>query len=196
MRLAAPKPRASPMKIYTRSGDQGSTSLLGGARVAKCDLRIGATGTLDELNAMLGFVRSAGLSSDFDKILGLLQNRMFDLGAELANPRAGEQGTSLLWEKNVAELESLIDSQEEALPELKSFILPGGSQAGSVLHLARCICRRAEREIVALSQESAVDGAILKYVNRASDLLFVLARAVNASEGADEVLWEKGLGTG
>ncbi len=178
------------MKIYTRSGDQGSTSLFGGGRVSKCDLRIGAYGTLDELNATLGVARSVGVPAQIDEILYLLQNRIFDLGAELANPKAGDREAGLLQDSDVGELELLIDSLEETLPGLKNFILPGGTPGAAALHLARCVCRRAEREIVALSQASAVRDTVIKYVNRTSDLLFVLARVANAAEEVADVAWK------
>jgi len=179
------------MKIYTYTGDQGSTSLFGGGRVAKCDLRICACGTVDELNAALGVARSMGGAPRVDDILRLLQNRMFDLGAELASPEAKDRGTQFLQDADVAELESFIDSLEEGLPELKAFVLPGGSQAASFLHLSRSVCRRAEREMVALAQVAPLRDTLLKYVNRVSDLLFVLARTANAEAGVDDVPWEK-----
>ena len=177
------------MKIYTRTGDLGSTSLFGGLRVSKADLRISAYGTLDELNATLGVARSAGVAVPIDKILQRLQNQIFDLGAELANPKAVGRGAALLQDSDVEALETLIDSQEEGLTELKNFILPGGTPGAAALHLARCVCRRAEREIVALSQTSEVRDTVIKYVNRTSDLLFVLARASNAASGVADVAW-------
>jgi len=184
------------MKIYTRTGDQGSTALFGGSRVGKNDIRICAIGALDELNAALGVARSLGVSRRVDGVLELLQNRMFDLGAELASPQADVRGTQFLQahflqDEDVAELESAIDMFEEDLPELKAFILPGGTQAASTLHLARGVCRRAEREIVALAETAAVRDMTIKYVNRASDLLFVLARAANAEASVADVPWEK-----
>jgi len=179
------------MKIYTRTGDEGSTALFGGGRVAKCDLRICACGALDELNATLGAARSMGVSPRVDDILKLLQNRMFDLGAELASPQAEDRGTQFLQDADVAELESFIDLLEEGLPELKAFILPGGSQGASFLHLARSACRRAERDMVALAQTVSLRDTLIKYVNRASDLLFVLARVANTEAEVDDVPWEK-----
>ncbi|MCA9229929.1 MAG: cob(I)yrinic acid a,c-diamide adenosyltransferase [Planctomycetales bacterium] len=179
------------MKIYTRSGDQGLTSLFGGGRVTKCDARIEAYGTIDELNATLGVARSLGVSPPIDEILHLLQNQLFDLGAELANPRAADQPAGLLQDNDVAQLEAFIDSSEADLPELKNFILPGGATGASLLHLARCVCRRAEREIVALSQVAPVRETVIKYMNRTGDLLFVLARAANAAVGVDDTLWQK-----
>ena len=160
--------------------------------MAKCDVRICAYGTIDEVNAILGMARSLGIAPRFDHILQLLQHQMFELGAELASPQADDQATQFLQEEDVVQLESLIDSLEETLPELKSFILPGGSQAAAILHLARCLYRRAEREIVALSREAPVRPAVLKYVNRVSDLLFVLARSLNAEEGVGDVPWKQG----
>jgi len=159
--------------------------------VAKCDLRICACGAVDELNAALGAARSMGGSPRVDDILKLLQNRMFDLGAELASPEAKDRGTQFLQDADVAELESFIDSLEEGLPELKAFILPGGSPAASFLHLSRSVCRRAEREMVALAQVAPLRDTLLKYVNRASDLLFVLARTANAEARVNDVPWEK-----
>jgi len=179
------------MKIYTRTGDQGSTALFGGGRVPKNDVRICAYGTIDELNATLGVVRSMGVSAHVDGVLKMLQNHMFDLGAELASPEADERGTQFLQEADVTKLESLIDSLEEDLAQLKTFLLPGGCQAASFLHLSRCVCRRGEREMIALSQVAPLRETLLKYVNRASDLLFVLARSVNAEYGVDDVPWEK-----
>lgn len=179
------------MKIYTRAGDQGSTALFGGAKVAKCDVRISAYGTIDELNAVLGLARAGDVPPQIDRVLLQLQNQLFDLGAELASPQAEDRGTERIQEDNVLALEKLIDTFEEDLPVLTSFILPGGSQTAATLHLARCVCRRAEREIVALSQEASLRETVLKYVNRVSDLLFVLARAANASAGVSDVAWTR-----
>jgi cob(I)alamin adenosyltransferase len=179
------------MKIYTRTGDQGDTGLFGGGRVSKTDARIGTCGTIDEFNATLGLARAAGLPSQLDEILLLLQNRMFDLGAEITSPDAESRETELLQQTDVNNLEGLIDSIDERLPTLSFFILPGGTQAAATLHLARCVCRRAERELVALSQQVPVREIVLSYVNRVSDLLFVMARAANAEAGVDDVRWEK-----
>jgi len=179
------------MKIYTKQGDDGSTALFGGERVIKCDQRLRAYGTVDELNAALGMARSKGLSPRHDRILAVLQNRMFDLGAELATPDAANRGTNFLEESDVTEIETWIDSLEENLSELKSFILPGGTPAAAELHLARCICRRAEREVIALNQAASLRETILHYINRVGDLLFVLARAVNHENGVSDVVWSK-----
>jgi len=189
------------MKIYTRTGDQGSTSLFGNTRVVKCDLRISAYGTLDELNAMLGVARSEGLPQRCEALVLRLQNQLFDLGAELATLDPVERGTAILQPEDIAEQEAIIDELEQALAPLTSFILPGGTKAAATLHLARCVCRRAEREIVALSQqclaqqclaqEAQIRAIVLEFVNRTSDLLFVLARTANAAAGTDDTPWTK-----
>jgi cob(I)alamin adenosyltransferase len=179
------------MKIYTRTGDDGSTGLYGGGRVAKCDPRIEAFGTVDELNAQLGLVRAAGLPEWIDVILEALQNRMFDLGAELATPNAAEHGTNYLLASDVAQVETWIDELEARLSPLQTFILPGGSPSAALLHLARCVCRRAERQVVALAQVSPVRELVIRYLNRVGDLLFVLARSVNQELGHPDVAWQK-----
>ena len=179
------------MKIYTRAGDHGTTALFGGGKVSKSEFRICAYGTLDELNALLGLVRSGEVPQAIDEVLSLLQNQLFDLGAELANPNSAGQADDLLQENDVVALEHVIDRFEADLPELRTFILPGGSPAAAALHLARCVCRRAEREIVALGEEATVRETVLKYVNRVSDLLFVLARSANAAAGVKDVSWSK-----
>ncbi len=179
------------MKIYTRTGDDGTTGLFGTERVLKCDRRLDAYGTLDELNALLGIVRADGVSPRLDAVLERLQNQLFDLGAELATPDAEKKNMQLIDEKDVADWEATIDSFENDLPKLQTFILPGGSRAAAMLHLARCVCRRGEREIVGLSQEAEVRELALKFINRTSDLLFVLARAANAEAGGEDVPWQK-----
>ncbi|TWU22612.1 cob(I)yrinic acid a,c-diamide adenosyltransferase [Bythopirellula polymerisocia] len=179
------------MKIYTKTGDDGSTSLYGGIRVSKTDARIEACGAVDELNALLGVVRVNGPSPSIDPILAHLQNQLFDLGAELATPDASAKGTDYLQDSDVAQLEAWIDQLDPALPMLKTFILPGGSSAGAWLHLARSVCRRAERKLVALDQKSPLRRMVLLYVNRLGDLLFVLARTANAESGTADVPWQK-----
>jgi cob(I)alamin adenosyltransferase len=179
------------MKIYTRGGDQGSTSLVGQQRVLKSDLRIHAYGTIDELNALLGMARSEGLPSRCDSLVLQLQNRLFDLGAELATPDPSQRGTDLLRAEDVAEQEAAIDALEAELEPLTAFILPGGTQGAAALHLARCVCRRAEREIVELSTQAEIRKIVLEFVNRTSDLLFVLARFANFQGGVPDVLWTK-----
>lgn len=179
------------MKIYTRSGDDGTTGLYGGGRVAKCDRRIEAIGAVDELNAQLGVVRAIGLSAVHDAVLGVLQNQMFDLGAELASPDAAGLGTGSLQDTHVGQIEEWIDQFEAALTPLKTFILPGGTLAAAALHVARSICRRAERQMVALGQTGDVRVTALKYVNRVGDLLFVMARTANAQSGQPDIAWGK-----
>jgi cob(I)alamin adenosyltransferase len=182
------------MKIYTRSGDDGSTGLYGGGRVAKCDPRVEACGTVDELNAQLGVVRTLPLPKGFDDVLSALQNQMFDLGAELATPDAADHGTDALQEAQVARIEEWIDHFEAGLAPLRTFILPGGCPAAAGLHLARCVCRRAERQMVALAQLATVRMTILRFINRVGDLLFILARTANAEVGHPDVAWSRVTG--
>ena len=179
------------MKIYTRTGDQGSTSLLGNKRVPKSDLRLATYGTVDELNAVLGLARAEGLSSRCNEIVLRLQNQLFDLGAELATPDPGDRGTEFLQPGDIAQQETIINEMKKGLAPLTAFILPGGTRAAATLHLARCVCRRAEREIVALAAESPLRDVVLEFINRTSDLLFVLARTANAEAGTADVPWEK-----
>ena len=179
------------MKIYTRTGDQGETSLFGGTRVAKTDARISAFGTLDELNAILGLAQAAGLPDSCRPVVEKLQHQLFDLGAELATPDSAERGLECIDEIDVTDQESTIDALEGDLSPLKSFVLPGGTQSAALLHLARCVCRRGEREIVSLSQVAPVRETVLKFINRTSDLLFVLARKANAEAGTKDTTWKK-----
>jgi cob(I)alamin adenosyltransferase len=181
------------MKIYTRTGDMGSTGLFGGPRVSKDDDRIEAYGTVDELNAALGAARSAGVPVDIDGQIALFQSELFSMGAELASPDPDKHGLRLIGEKHVARLEKMIDDHEATLTPLSHFILPAGSAAASNLHLARSICRRAERRVVTLVRrhEASVSESLLIYLNRLGDLLFVLSRVVNARAGVPEVLWVK-----
>jgi len=179
------------MKIYTGAGDEGLTALLGGGKVSKDDPRIAAYGAIDELNAALGVCRATGLSAEIDGGVAQLQHEMFTLGAELASPEAAPRGIDLLGAAAIERIEHTIDQFEADLPPLRQFILPGGSPAAAALHFARCVCRRAERELVALSHASAVRPLALIYVNRVGDLLFVLARSANAAAGAGDVPWEK-----
>jgi cob(I)alamin adenosyltransferase len=182
------------MKIYTKTGDQGETGLFGGPRVRKDSPRIEAYGTVDELNAMLGAARvdTAELDASLDELLARVQNDLFDLGAELATPQA-EKHRRAISAAQITELEQAIDRYEERLPPLREFILPGGCPAAAQLHLARTVCRRAERLVVTLSAapgESVSDHAII-YLNRLSDLLFVLARVANQLAGEADVAWQK-----
>lgn len=178
------------MKIYTRTGDTGETSLFDGTRVAKSDPRVDAYGEVDELNAWLGLVRAAKVDADLDAELVRIQRDLFALGAQLADPAdkiADRVTKAALADADVDRLERLIDRLENELPPLRRFILAGGSPAGAALHVARTVCRRAERRMVAL--DPLVEPLLLRYVNRLSDLLFVLARAVNHRAVLPETEW-------
>ena len=178
------------MKIYTRTGDAGETSLFDGSRVSKADSRVDAYGDVDELNAWLGLVRANRLDADLDQPLVQIQQDLFALGAQLADPtdtlKPG-QTKAIVSEPDIARLEDTIDRFEASLPSLRKFILAGGSTAGATLHVARTVCRRAERRIVAL--DPPVDPVLVRYINRLSDLLFVLARTANFRAGAIETEW-------
>ncbi|MEM6473050.1 MAG: cob(I)yrinic acid a,c-diamide adenosyltransferase [Planctomycetota bacterium] len=185
------------MKIYTRTGDAGSTGLFGGPRVSKDDARIEAYGTVDELNAALGCVRAIGAEGGFndqlDRQLELVQRELFSIGAELATPDPDKHDLRIIGTEHVARLESWIDEHEEGLEPLKQFILPGGTRAASMLHLARAICRRSERRVVSLADQdgSEVSDAVIVYLNRLSDYLFVLSREANSQAGLDDVPWQR-----
>lgn len=179
------------VKIYTRTGDAGETALFDGSRVSKADPRVEAYGHIDELNAVLGQARAAGLDPTLDAWLDRLQRDLFALGAQLADPAAkiAPRVTKVtLGPGDTARLEDWIDEAEAELPQLRRFVLPTGAPAGAALHLARTVCRRAERHIVGLGPE-AVDAGLLAYVNRLSDLLFVLARLANARAGVPDREW-------
>lgn len=176
-------------RIYTRTGDAGSTRLATGEPVSKASPRIVANGEVDELNACLGLARLHTAGTDLDAILRRAQNELFDLGADLSTP---ERPDALrITERQTAALEADIDRLNERLSPLTSFVLPGGSAAAAHLHLARTVCRRAERACVALAAGATVSPEALKYLNRLSDLLFVMARAAN-DDGALDVLWQPG----
>jgi cob(I)alamin adenosyltransferase len=178
------------MKIYTKRGDEGQTGLFGGERVSKDNLRIRAYGTLDELNAFLGLAQSElAVGSALQDRLGGIQAELFQLGAELATPRGGKLGVEPLDESAIALLEQEIDRMEAELPPLKNFILPGGSRGASLLHVARTVSRRAEREMVSLNRAEPLRPPVLQYINRLSDFLFVAARWVNFSSGVNDVPW-------
>ncbi|PAY18737.1 MULTISPECIES: cob(I)yrinic acid a,c-diamide adenosyltransferase [Pirellulaceae] len=184
------------MKIYTRTGDAGSTGLFGGPRVSKDDARIEAYGTVDELNAALGCVRSlgeGGVSEGVDEQLELIQRELFSIGAELATPNPDEHDLRVIGTTHVARIEAWIDEHESGLSPLKQFILPGGTQAASMLHLARAVCRRAERRVVTLGDQQGVkiSDAVIVYLNRLSDYLFVLSREVNSQAGIADVPWQR-----
>jgi cob(I)alamin adenosyltransferase len=182
-------------KIYTRTGDCGETSLLGGTRVRKDHLRIEAIGNVDETNAALGLVRVELMRSGvapvgLDELLATIQHRLFDLGAELAVVGASTTQLAVISDAEVETIEREIDRWEELLEPLRAFILPGGSAAASQLHVARCVCRRAERTLVELAAGETVRGELLRYVNRLSDLLFVLARATNQANRVADIKWK------
>ena len=175
------------MKIYTRTGDAGETSLFGGARVSKSDPRIDAYGTVDELNAFIGAARAQSPQSSIDTQLAAVQSDLFDVGAQLASPNSSRfTGVDAA---RIAALENAIDEMERELAPLTSFILPGGSPAASHLHIARTVCRRAERLVVALADSSA--STTITYLNRLSDYLFVAARFANHRGGVADVIWQK-----
>ena len=173
-------------KIYTRGGDGGSTSLGDGARVSKLDPLVRAYGAVDELNSVLGWARIAADVPGLERV----QNELFDLGADLSVPYAGADGKLRIGQDAIDRLEVDCDEANAPLPELRSFVLPGGSEPAARLHIARAECRRAEREVLAAHVERAVNPIALVYLNRLSDLLFILARAANA--GGAEPLWKPG----
>jgi cob(I)alamin adenosyltransferase len=178
------------MKIYTKTGDAGETSLFGGQRVPKDALRIDAYGTVDELNSLLGAVRSMKPHPEIDAILQRLQDDLFVLGADLATPAGKSSGKNPRIESAHSEnLEKIIDSLESHLQPLTRFILPGGSPVGAFLQVARTVCRRAERLVVRLSREEKISSPPLVYLNRLSDLLFVLSRYANDLDGVKETTW-------
>jgi cob(I)alamin adenosyltransferase len=179
------------MKIYTKTGDSGETSLFDNTRVSKADPRVDAYGEVDELNACLGAARAAGVDTDVAGLIESLQKDLFALGARLADPSARiapRVDKVTIDAATVQRLEQAIDRLEETLPPLRRFILPGGSPAGALLHLARTVCRRAERRVIALGAD-VVDPMLVVYLNRLSDLLFVVARAVNHRAGIPETEW-------
>lgn len=186
------------MKIYTRTGDDGTTGLIGGARVGKDDGRIEAYGTVDELNAVLGLVvcaaRASGLTEEFVGRVTTVQNELFAVGSHLATPEGSVYVGSLplIRQEWVTRLEGEIDGAQERLTILTQFILPGGTELAGRLHLARTVSRRAERLIVALGREEKVEGVVITYMNRLSDWLFVQARLANAVAGVGDVVWVKG----
>jgi len=181
------------MKIYTKTGDEGETGLFGGPRVAKDAPRIEAYGAVDELNAVVGVVRAESLPAEIDTLLAQIQHDLFTVGAELATPDPVKHGTRVIGPTHYTRLEQAIDRFEETLPPLRNFILPGGTSGAALLHLARTVCRRAERRLITLRANSGelVSGELVIYLNRLSDLLFVLARATNQAAGRDDVAWRK-----
>lgn len=180
------------MRIYSRTGDGGETGLPGGARVAKYDVRVAACGDLDELNAALGLAAALLEDGPTKEHVQDLQSHVLELGADIAAASAGRVLRPHLTRQDVEDLERAVDALEAELPELHNFVLPGGAPAAAALHLARAVCRRAERTVVRLAQTCSVPPEQLAYLNRLSDLLFVLARAVNAGRGVAETVWRPG----
>lgn len=173
------------MPIYTRTGDTGTTALFGGKRVLKCAELVDVYGSIDELNSWVGLIASQIEVPDFQQFLSLIQSDLFTIGSTLA----GWKGNLASLSGRVDEMEVRIDALEQDLPPIKNFILPGGSPLGAYVHITRSICRRVEREAVALAQKQPVDPFIIKYLNRLSDLLFMLARFINKQTNTPEVLW-------
>jgi cob(I)alamin adenosyltransferase len=179
------------VKIYTKTGDSGETSLFDNTRVSKADPRVDAYGEVDELNAYLGAALATGVPDDLATELRTIQKDLFALGARLADPSeriAGRVTKTAINEEGIGRLEGCIDRLDAEIPALRKFILPGGSPAGALLHLARTVCRRAERRVIGLGP-NAVEPAVIIYLNRLSDLLFTMARAVNRRAGIGEIEW-------
>ena len=179
------------MKIYTRTGDRGETSLFGGARVAKNDARIEAYGTIDELSSFIGVARASSLPPEVDTMLEQVQRDLFEVGAHLASP--GTSRFAGVDPQRIADLESGIDAMEHELTPLTNFILPGGASSAAQLHVARTVCRRAERLVVALHDDSPATQSSIAYLNRLSDYLFVAARFANLRAGAADVPWMRNV---
>ena len=185
------------MKVYTKTGDKGTTALFGGTRVPKDHIRIESYGTVDELNSHIGLIRDQEMNQHYKDILIEIQDRLFTVGAILATPQEKEvmkNGELRLQKLGIVEsdielLENEIDSMEDSLPQITHFVLPGGHTTVSYCHVARCVCRRAERLAVHLSHNEAIDEMAIKYLNRLSDYLFVLARKLSSELNADEVKW-------
>jgi cob(I)alamin adenosyltransferase len=178
-------------RIYTRGGDRGETSLGDGSRVPKLDCRIGAFGAVDELNSQLGLVLAGDVPDRFRPWLAKIQNDLFDVGADLSVP-FGVTDRLRVTQAAVDDLERLCDELNADLPELRSFVLPGGTEAAARLHVARAVCRRAERDALTADREHDINPLVLTYLNRLSDFLFIAARAGNAEAGRDEPLWRPG----
>jgi cob(I)alamin adenosyltransferase len=176
-------------KIYTKTGDDGTTGLFGGARLPKDHIRIEAYGTVDELNAVIGWLMSTIQDQETENLLQTIQSRLFTVGSNLASEPGKNMITPDLLDEDVVLIEQSIDKMQETLPPLKHFIMPGGSPSVSAAHMARTVCRRAERRCVTLAQTSDVDSIIILYLNRLSDFFFVLARWLGAREGVEEVKW-------
>jgi len=190
----SPRARDEPVRltrIYTRGGDAGETSLGDGSRVSKLDCRIGAFGTVDELNSSIGVLLAGAVPDAMREPLERIQNELFDVGADLSVPW-GVTDRLRVEQGMIDRLEADCDAFNAELPDLRSFVLPGGTEASARLHVARTICRRAERDVLLGSEEVELNPLVLRYLNRLSDLLFILARAANAAAGGDEPLWKPG----
>lgn len=177
-------------RIYTRTGDKGETGLFGGKRIAKDDIRIEAYGTVDELNAHMGVVADQVPDDVLTSFLRQIQSDLFTLGSHLAKDPDKDLPLPALPLVRIAEMETMMDAWDELLPPLTNFILPGGHLTVSAIHLARCVCRRAERRVITLDHAQGVDQEIIKYLNRLSDFLFMLGREISRREGAEEIIWK------
>ena len=178
--------------VYTRTGDAGTTSLVGGERAPKNSSRLEAYGTVDELNSHIGLVAAHTSHADVNEMLTWIQHRLFDIGSYLAcNPDGNFLLSPGIDDVSVAKLEKMIDDLDSRLPAIKEFVLPGGTVAAAEAHVTRTVCRRAERRILNLAQESRVESIVLRFINRLSDFLFVLARFNNIGNGVDEIFWQK-----
>jgi cob(I)alamin adenosyltransferase len=184
--------KRSYMKIYTGFGDEGKTALFGGETVKKNHLRVEMYGALDELNSLIGLLRNKNSDEEIDQILGKVQNELFTYGSEIATPDAGkrENFSDQISEVHINALENAIDKFSEKVPALKQFILPGGCEAASYSHLSRTVCRRAERMLINLANEIEIRGNLIIYLNRLSDLFFIIARYQNVLNSEDDVVWE------
>lgn len=179
------------MKIYTKTGDKGETGLFGSERVSKASKRIEAYGTVDELNSVLGIVRSLNPPVEIDTMLEEVQGDLFTLGADLATPNNSDASVPRIQKSEIARIEKQIDEIDPKLEPLKHFIIPGGTEVASMLHFARTVCRRAERRVVKLAKKEEIGEQAVVYLNRLADLLFVLARYANHVGGHKEQKWEK-----
>ncbi|RRA97754.1 cob(I)yrinic acid a,c-diamide adenosyltransferase [Larkinella rosea] len=180
------------MKIYTKTGDQGQTSLIGGRRVSKAHHRIGAYGTVDELNSYIGLVRDQPVNENRKDLIKEIQDRLFTVGAELATDpeKTVKKPLPAIRDADITVLEKAMDEMDTGLPALRAFVLPGGHQSVSFCHLARTVCRRAERLVIALNDVEPVDPLVIQYLNRLSDYLFVLSRKMTQELGAEEITWK------
>lgn len=177
------------MKIYTKTGDDGTTGVQGGKRISKSNLRIQAYGTVDEINASLGLVLSKKLDGNLEKLLKNIQNDLFVVGSDLSNPDLKNMENRVTSEM-IESLEKNIDLIEKELPPITNFILPGGHEIASLIHISRTITRRAETQVIALNEKERINDQCKKYLNRLSDLLFVIARMINKKNGFEDIIWK------